>query len=282
MGERVRGLGKRLRKNSGIASCRSSRTGTPTRRRGSGREDQEVRQRVDLDEGEPLPAVELDRRPAGADQERQVLAQVRPQGWRPGGAGRRAAGSGRRCRTLRPPALRPAQADDQDRPAGADERLRPHGGPAGPRRSSCGRSSGSAATRPARREAVTGRRPTSPAPRRRTWRGRVGLSARAIDGVHDEVGPLVGPRPVDRAMGGHDDDGVGPVEQFVERRVLAEIAGESRNDGDMRIVEADVGAATGDPGDDVGRRRVAGVADVRLEGHAEDADLRAVERRRGR
>ena len=53
---------------------------------------------------------------------------------------------------------------------------------------------------------------------------------------------------------------------------------ESLNVGDVRVVEADVGAALGDAGDDVGRRRVAGVVDVRLEGDAEDADLRALER----
>ena len=46
----------------------------------------------------------------------------------------------------------------------------------------------------------------------------------------------------------------------------------------MRVVEADVGAARRETGHDVGRRRVAGVADVRLEGDAEDPDLRALER----
>ena len=44
-----------------------------------GREHEEVRQRVDLDEREPLAAVGLDRCPSGSDQERQVLAQVRPE-----------------------------------------------------------------------------------------------------------------------------------------------------------------------------------------------------------
>ncbi len=43
-------------------------------------------------------------------------------------------------------------------------------------------------------------------------------------------------------------------------------------------MEPDVRAAIGEPGDDVGRRRVACVADVRLEGDAQDADLGALER----
>ena len=46
---------------------------------------------------------------------------------------------------------------------------------------------------------------------------------------------------------------------------------------DVRVVEPDVGPAIGDPGDDVGRRRVAGVAHVRLEGDAKDPDPRALQ-----
>ena len=46
----------------------------------------------------------------------------------------------------------------------------------------------------------------------------------------------------------------------------------------MRVVVAHVGPALGDARQHVRRRRVPGVLHVRLEGHAEDADLRALER----
>ena len=44
-----------------------------------GGEHEEVRQRVDLHEPEPMASMELDRCPSGSDQEREVLAQVRPE-----------------------------------------------------------------------------------------------------------------------------------------------------------------------------------------------------------
>ena len=45
--------------------------------------------------------------------------------------------------------------------------------------------------------------------------------------------------------------------------------------GDVRIVEADLGAALAEARQHVGRGRLAGVGDVRLEGDAQDADPRA-------
>ena len=48
----------------------------------------------------------------------------------------------------------------------------------------------------------------------------------------------------------------------------------ARSVGDVRVVVGDVRATPDEPGDDVGRRRVAGVPDVRLERHADDPDLR--------
>ena len=73
-------------------------------------------------------------------------------------------------------------------------------------------------------------------------------------------------------MGGHDDDDVGPREERVERRAVAHDAGRVGEARDVRVVEAHVGAALGEPGDDLGRRRVAVVADVRLERDADDPD----------
>ena len=113
---------KRLPKNSGIASCRSRTTGTPVRRSGSGREDEEVRQRMDLDEREAPPR--RGRAPARrrSDEERQVLAQVDPGAMRPGGAGRRAGGR-RPRRWSRARDRRTAEGEDLDAVTGRGERL---------------------------------------------------------------------------------------------------------------------------------------------------------------
>ena len=84
--------------------------------------------------------------------------------------------------------------------------------------------------------------------------------------------------PVDRPVRRHDDDDVRPAEQRVELDAVADDAVGVAERGDMRVVEADVGAALGEAGDDVGGGRVAVVLDVGLEGDADDADRGALER----
>ena len=82
-------------------------------------------------------------------------------------------------------------------------------------------------------------------------------------------------------MGGHDDDRRRPSSSSSSSGVsLAHRARRRRvNVGDVRVVEARRRRrARRCPAMHVGGRRVAGVADVRLEGHAEDADLGALER----
>ena len=68
--------GKRIRKNSGIASWRSRTTGTPASADRQGGEGEEVRERVDLDERVAAPAVRAHRGEQRAQEERAVLGQV--------------------------------------------------------------------------------------------------------------------------------------------------------------------------------------------------------------
>ena len=182
--------GKRVRKNSGIASWRSRMSGTPANFSGQRGEGQEVGQRVDLDEREACAAVE----PRGAstrpDEEGQVLAQVdtetgalvaldvEPPDLDTGELAVAGRSGRRRPRTT---TGRPLATSD-----------RPRAGPAGPPRSGCGRSSGPVGgagsrarsgssprassrrrMRPWRPRTSVQARADQPAPRRRTWRGRV-------------------------------------------------------------------------------------------------------------
>ena len=126
-----------------------------------GREHEEVRQRCDLDEGEPLAPVGPDRGPAGADEEREVLGEVRPQAGALVALDVEAADADA-VQLAVGGLARAAQAEDEDRAAGGDERPRPRGGRAGPPRSSCGRSSGPAGAPAASRPAVA---VTEPGPR---------------------------------------------------------------------------------------------------------------------
>src|SRR5947199_140836 len=64
----------------------------------------------------------------------------------------------------------------------------------------------------------------------------------AVDGVDDEIGPVVDARPVDRRMGGDDDRDVRPVEQVVEARSLAYDTGGIAKGPHVRIVVANVAA----------------------------------------
>ena len=100
-----------------------------------------------------------------------------------------------------------------------------------------------------------------------------GAAPGGVHGVDDEIGVLVDVRPVDRPVSRDDDDHVGPVHERGEIHAVARRPGGIDVTGDVGIVEADVPAALGEPGDDLGRGRVAGVLDVRLERDAEDADL---------
>ena len=138
-----------------------------------GREHEEVGQRVDLHQPEPVAAVELDRRPSGSDQERQVLAQVRPE---PGTlvALTAEAPDVHALQDFLGGQLRSAQPEDEDRASARCERFglapdarvllvvgvddhqdRPHGPVRGGGQG----------------------RADQPAPRRSTWRGRVACPA---------------------------------------------------------------------------------------------------------
>jgi len=93
----------------------------------------------------------------------------------------------------------------------------------------------------------------------------------AVDGVDDEVGTGVDVVHVDGLVGRHDDNRVGPEDVLERLRVVAR-PGCVLERRDVGVVVQDARAAADEPGDHVSGRRVAGVADVRLERHAEDAD----------
>ena len=205
-----------------MASCRSSSTGTPTRA-GQGREHEEAGQRVDLHQPEPMAPMELHRRPRRTTRNdrysrRYVLSPA------PGGAGLRAAAraplqdfvSG--SSAGRSPRI-------EDRASGWRPAIRPRAGRAGPPRSAWTIIRTGRTDRSRRRSGRADQRP----PRRSTWRGA--CAGRAVDGVDDEIGPLADTRPVDCAVGRHDDDRIGPARSS-SRGVSSRTApAESRNDG---------------------------------------------------
>ena len=195
VGDRVRRpAGSAIRKNSGIASWRSRRTGTPTSRSGraaNARKSGSEWTWTSAKRRRRCARVSGPRRP---DEEREVLAQVRPE------AGALVAldveaVDGRRRRGRRA-ARRRGAAGRRRRPGGPPRRAtRPRGGRAGPRRS---RLWTIMSDRPARPAAACRRRaqpPLQPAPSRSTWRGRTSRPPRAVDGVDDEVGARVDVRP---------------------------------------------------------------------------------------
>ncbi len=71
--------------------------------------------------------------------------------------------------------------------------------------------------------------------------------------------------------------GVGPTEELVEASLIAHDARRIGERLDVRIVEAHVRTTLRDAGDDIGRRGVAGITNIRLERDAKDTDLGALD-----
>src|SRR5450432_2461367 len=104
-----------------------------------------------------------------------------------------------------------------------------------------------------------------------------GPLVRVSDRIHDQVGPAVDELPVDRPMPGEDDDcvAVGHQPGQLDRAPLHAIA--VAEPCDVRVVEGNRRAAGCQSGQDIGRRRVAGIADVGLEGDTQDPDPRPIQ-----
>ena len=94
-------------------------------------------------------------------------------------------------------------------------------------------------------------------------------SARRVSEVDHEPGPVGEAVVVDPGVRGDDGDAVGALERAVERRRREPVLGQL---GHVRVVVGDVGALVPQELDQLQRRRLPQVADVRLVGDADEVD----------
>ena len=270
--------GKRLRKNSGIASCRSSRTGTPTSRSGRAANTRKSGREWTWTSANRWRRWSRDRGPSGADQERRgTRAGTSPSPapwWR--------WTSSRRTRTpsrtsLRGP-LGAAQPEDDDRAPARDERLGlapdarvllvvgvddHQDRPRARRSASCGQALAPTSRHPGAGPGAGGSRARASCRRCR----RRGRPARRR--ASQSIARWAVTTTIASAQSSSSSSGVVLALDAVGVRERRRRAGRG---------SATSAPRSASPRDDVRGRRVAGVADVRLEGDAEDADLGALER----
>jgi glycosyltransferase involved in cell wall biosynthesis len=101
---------------------------------------------------------------------------------------------------------------------------------------------------------------------------------RRVDGVDDERGRSVERIPVDDPVRRHHDDHIGPGHERLQGDALPDAARGVLEGADMGVMEAHVGTSLRKAGQDLGRRRVPLIPDIRLEGHSDDSHLRPFER----